>query len=257
MREFMLLGKRAMREIWRIPEATFINLFIPLFFLVVNIGQVSKTFDPAKPPGSLFLFGQKYVAFQLPVSMLFAVSTSSSGLALVTDIDLGYFDKLRAAPIMRTALVFSRLGADFVRASLQATLVLLTGLAFGAKIKTGVLGAITLVLLCALWGVAYAGISQTIALRTKNVQTVNASFVVFFPLLFLTPNFVPRFLLNGALQAIVRYNPVTYVLEGLRSLVLRPWGAASGKVGIALITIVITGLVLTFASLRAIRKFAD
>jgi ABC-2 type transport system permease protein len=82
MTEVMLLGRRAVREIARYPEATIPTLFIPLFFLVVNIGQVSKTFPSTTP----FLKGQGYVAFQLPVSLMFAVATATSGLALVTEI---------------------------------------------------------------------------------------------------------------------------------------------------------------------------
>src|SRR5439155_3336497 len=81
MTETLLLGRRAVREIARYPEATIPALFIPLFFLAVNIGQVSKTFPSSTP----FLHGQGYVAFQLPVSLMFAVATASSGLALVTE----------------------------------------------------------------------------------------------------------------------------------------------------------------------------
>ena len=71
----------------RYPEATIPALFIPLFFLAVNIGQVSETFPDTTP----FLGGQGYVAFQLPVSLMFAVATASSGLALVTEIENGLF----------------------------------------------------------------------------------------------------------------------------------------------------------------------
>ncbi len=85
MNEIALLGRRAVREVGRLPEATIPTLFIPLFFLVVNIGQVSKTFPSSTP----FLKGQGYVAFQLPVSLIFAVATATSGLAMVTEIDLG------------------------------------------------------------------------------------------------------------------------------------------------------------------------
>ena len=78
---------------------------------MVNIGQVSKTFPSTTP----FLKGQGYVAFQLPVSLMFAVATATSGLALVTEIDLGYFDKLLVAPIRRSSIIFGRLTADLVR----------------------------------------------------------------------------------------------------------------------------------------------
>src|SRR5258708_31116717 len=111
MTEVLLLGRRSVREIVRYPEATIPTLFIPLFFLAPNIGQVSKTFPSTTP----FLKGQGYVAFQPPVSLMFAVATAASGLALVTEIDLGYFDKLLAAPLRRSSLIFGRPPADLVR----------------------------------------------------------------------------------------------------------------------------------------------
>ena len=100
MNETLLLSRRAVREVWRIPAATIPTLFIPVFFLVVNLGQVNRIFPPSTP----FLHGQHYVAFQIPVSLVFAVSSATSGLAMVTDIDVGYLDKLLAAPIRRTSI---------------------------------------------------------------------------------------------------------------------------------------------------------
>src|SRR5258708_19524072 len=80
MTEVVLLGRRAVREVVRYPEATIPALFIPLFFLAVNIGQVSETFPDTTP----FLKGQGYAPFQMPVSLMFAVTTAPSGLPLVT-----------------------------------------------------------------------------------------------------------------------------------------------------------------------------
>jgi ABC-2 type transport system permease protein len=252
MKETLLLARRAVREVWRLPAATLPAVFIPVFFLVVNIGQVNRIFPSSTP----FLQGQHYVAFQVPVSLVFAVSSATSGLAMVTDIDIGYLDKLLAAPIRRTAIVWGRLAADLVRGIAVSTLVLMVGFLFGTRVRSGVPGVVLLILLAALWGVAYAGIAMAIALKTKNVQTTNASFIIFFPLLFLTPNFVPLELLAGPLRAVARLNPVSYVITGLRDLVLYPdihWGS----LGACVLTIVLTGWLLTALSLRALNRFAD
>jgi ABC-2 type transport system permease protein len=249
MTEVFLLGRRAVREVIRLPAATVPTLFIPLFFLAVNIGQISKTFPPTTP----FLHGQGYVGFQLPVSLMFAVCTATSGLALVTEIDLGYFDKLLVAPIRRSSIIFGRLAADLVRGLAVATLVLLVALAFGMEVRAGVPGALVLVLLAALWGVAYAGIGMLVALHTRNVQATNASFLVFFPLLFLTPNFVPFELLSPVMEVLARANPVSYVIEGLRSLVLEGW--VLDKLAICCGVILVTGIVLTWLSVRAIDAY--
>lgn len=249
MTEVLLLGRRAVREVIRLPAATVPTLFIPLFFLAVNIGQISKTFPSTTP----FLHGQGYVGFQVPVSLMFAVCTATSGLALVTEIDLGYFDKLLVAPIRRSSIIFGRLAADLVRGLAVATLVLLVALAFGMQVRSGIPGAVVLVLLAALWGVAYAGIGMLVALHTRNVQATNASFLVFFPLLFLTPNFVPFELLTPLMEALARANPVSYVIEGLRSLVLEGW--VLDKLAICCGVILVTGLVLTWLSVRAIDAY--
>jgi ABC-2 type transport system permease protein len=247
--EVVLLGRRAVREIWRYPEATIPTLFIPLFFLVVNIGQVSKTFPSTTP----FLKGQGYVAFQLPVSLMFAVATATSGLALVTEIDLGYFDKLLVAPIRRSSIIFGRLTADLVRGMAGSTLVLLVGIALGARVQSGVLGAVVIVLLSALFGVAYAGFGLLVALRTRNVQATQSSFLLFFPLLFLTPNFVPFDRLSPLMETLARINPISYVIVGLRSLVIDGWVA--GQLAVAFGVTVALGALLTVLSLRTIATY--
>jgi ABC-2 type transport system permease protein len=249
MTEILLLSRRSVREVVRYPEATIPTLFIPLFFLAVNVGQVSETFPPTTP----FLEGQGYVAFQLPVSLMFAVATATSGLALVTEIDLGYFDKLLVAPIRRSSIIFGRLAADLVRGLAGSTVVLLAGIGLGAHMESGFAGAVVLVVLAALFGVGYAGFGILIALRTRNVQATNTSFLLFFPLLFLTPNFVPFDRLTPLMETLARLNPVSYVIEGLRSLVIQGWDL--DKLAVCVGVIVVMGAVLTALSLRAIATY--
>jgi ABC-2 type transport system permease protein len=249
MNEIMLLGRRAVREIARQPEATVPAIFIPLFFMAVNVGQVSRTFPDTTP----FLEGQSYVAFWVPVALIFAVATATSGLSMVTEIEHGYFDKMLVAPIRRSSIIFGRLMADFAQGLATATVVLIAGLAFGAHIEAGPLGAVVLVLMAALFGAAYAGISILIALRTRSIQATQSSFLIFFPLLFLTPNFVPFDLLTPVMEALARINPISYVIEGLRTLVLEGW--VWDKLALALgITIAMGGL-LTALSVRTIETF--
>ncbi len=250
MTEVLLLGRRATREIGRYPEATIPTIFIPLFFLIVNIGQVSKTFPSSTP----FLRGQGYVAFQLPVSLMFAVATATSGLALVTEIDNGYFDKLLVAPIRRSSIILGRLAADLVRGIGTSAAVLIVGIALGADIRSGVLGVLVIVLLSSLFGVAYAGFGILVALRTRNVQATQSSFLLFFPLLFLTPNFVPFDRLSPVMETAARINPVSYVIVGLRSLVIDGWDA--GKILVCMLVIAGMGLILIVLSLRAIATYA-
>jgi ABC-2 type transport system permease protein len=217
--------------------------------MAVNVGQVSETFPDTTP----FLHGQGYVAFWVPVALVFAVATATSGLALVTEIDHGYFDKLLVAPIRRSSIIFGRLSADLVQGLGTSTVVLIAGLAFGTEVAAGPFGAVVLVILAALFGAAYAGIGILIALLTRNVQATNASFLIFFPLLFLTPNFVPFDRLTPLMETLARANPISYVIEGLRSLVLEGWEL--DKLAVCLGVILGMGAVLTALSLRAIARY--
>ena len=103
------LGRRALREAIRQPDALFMTLFIPIFFLIVNTGQAAEIFPSASTD---FLKGQGYGAFQLPITLLLAASFGMAALFLVEEIEGGYFDKLRAIPIPRYAIVLGRLVAE-------------------------------------------------------------------------------------------------------------------------------------------------
>jgi ABC-2 type transport system permease protein len=250
MAQAWLLGQRALREGWRTPEALFPTLFIPLFFLVVNVGQAAKIF-----PGETtdFLHGQGYGAFQLPSSLLLAASFGTAALFLVEDIEGGYFDKLRAAPISRTALVLGRLIAEFAKGVLIATLIVVLGLIFGISIASGVLGFVLLVLLTALWACVFVGFMQLIALKTRSAAATNSGGLIFFPLLFLTPNFVPRDLLTRPMEIAATFNPVTYVMEALRSLILEDlvWS----KIAYGFLVVAVLGALMLVLNVRMINRY--
>ena len=106
MNATLALGRRSMREMLRQPDALFMTFFIPIFFLIVNTGQAAEIFPSASTD---FLKGQGYGAFQLPITLLLAASFGMAALFLVEEIEGGYFDKLRAIPIPRYAIVLGRL----------------------------------------------------------------------------------------------------------------------------------------------------
>lgn len=215
--QFRVLGGRAIRETLRTPETLFPTVFIPLFFLVVNVGQAGRIFPAGTTP---FLEGQSYAAFQVPAALLLATSFGSAALYLVEDIEGGYFDKLRAAPVSRTALVLGRLIAEAVKGVAISAVIVLAALPFGISLASGVLGFLLLLLLAATWAVVFSGFVQLIALKSRSAAATQSGSLVFFPLLFLTPNFVPRNLLTRPMEIAATFNPVTYIMEAMRSLIL-------------------------------------
>ncbi len=245
-----VLGQRALREATRTPDSTIPTLFIPLFFLLVNFGQAGGIFPSASTP---FLNGQSYAAFQLPVSILLAVSFGSAALYLVEDIEGGYFDKLRATPISRSAIVLGRLTAEAAKGVLITLVLILIALPFGVHVESGPLGWLLLVLLASSWGVVFSGFMQIVALKTRSAAATNSGSLIFFPLLFLTPNFVPRPLLTRPMEIAATANPVTYIMEALRSLILEDVDWA--RVGKGFLVVAVTGLVMITVSVRTIRNY--
>jgi ABC-2 type transport system permease protein len=250
MTQAWVLGQRALREGWRTPEALLPTLFIPLFFLVVNVGQAGKIFPAAS---TSFLKGQGYGAFQLPSSLLLAASFGTAALFLVEDIEGGYFDKLRSAPIPRTAIVAGRLIAEAAKGLLIATALVVLALIFGISIASGPIGFVLLVGLTALWSVVFVGFMQLIALKTRSAAATNSGGLVFFPLLFLTPNFVPRDLLTRPMEIAASLNPVTYVMEALRSLILEDLAWSRILPGFAVVAVL--GALMVVLNVRMIRRY--
>jgi ABC-2 type transport system permease protein len=177
-----VLGERALREAKRTPDALLPTLLIPLFFLVVNVGQAGRIF----PTGSTsWLEGQGY-----------------------------------AAPVSRTSIALGRLTSEAVKTAGMTVVIVLIALPFGVTVASGVVGCVLLVLLAAGWAVGYAAFLQFVALKTRSGAATNSAGLIFFPLLFLTPNFVPRELLTRPMEIAATLNPVTYVMEAMRSLIL-------------------------------------
>ena len=250
MSQSLVLGQRALREALRTPESLIPTLFIPLFFLVVNVGQAGKIF-PSESTG--FLQGQSYAAFQLPSSLLLAASFGSAALYLVEDIEGGYFDKLRATPVSRTAIVLGRLAAEAAKSVAITAIMVLLSLPFGITIASGPLGFLLLLVLAASWAVVFAGFMQLIALKTRSAAATNSGGLIFFPLLFLTPNFVPRDLLTRPMEVAATFNPVTYIMEALRSLILDDfvWGPLARGFGV----VAVLGVVMVALNVATIRRY--
>lgn len=250
MTGFWVLGRRAIREVLRTPEALFPTVFIPIFFLVVNVGQAGRIF----PTGATsFLKGQNYAAFQVPSALLLAASFGSAALYLVEDIEGGYFDKLRAAPVSRSAIVLGRLTAEAVKCMAISAVIVFAALLFGISVASGILGFVLLLALAAAWSVVYSGFVQLIALKSRSAAATQSGSLVFFPLLFLTPNFVPRHLLTRPMEIAATFNPVTYIMEALRSLILDD--LAWARIGRGFAVVAVAGVVMVVLNVRAIRAY--
>lgn len=233
-----LLAKREIRNVMRAPSAYIPALFMPLFFYFVQSAALGSTFAPA---GLV-----NYKAFVLPLSLMFAMSNDSAGLNMVVDVERGYFDKMLLAPISRVSIVLGAMGASYVRVVVQGLIVCGVALATGMDFATGTVGVLGLVLLASLWGIAYAGFGIAVALKTGNSQATQSSLFFVFPLMFLSTAFAPMESLDGWLRTVATYNPVTYLLQGMRVFSLTGWntghvlGALAAIGGIATLSITLS-----------------
>lgn len=241
-RDLVSVAIRALRQIPREPEAIIPALVIPVFFFVVNVGALQ---DVATATGIA-----DFKAFQLPVAIVFAVTGISRASALVTDITSGYFDRLLLTPMRRSALLLGLMVADLALVVALCIPVLILGFALGVRFATGGLGILAFLAIAGLWGLAFTGFPYAIALRTGNPAAVNSSFLLFFPFAFLTTTFLPKEALTGWLATVATYNPVTYLLDALRSLLTEGWQAgpllgglaATGALGAVSFTLAFTAL---------------
>ena len=238
------VSSRALRLLPRDIEFIVPAMLVPLFFLVVTIGAIQNVADQV-------VTGIDYKAFQLPVAIMTSVTGMSRANALVIDISEGYFDRLLLTPVNRYALLLGLMVADVVLFMAMAVPVIVLGFAIGVSFgATGALGLLVFVLFGAVWGLAFTGFPYAIALRTGNPAAVNSSFLLFFPFMFLTTAWVSREVMTDWLAAITWFNPMTYALEGMRSLFSGWDGHALGR---ALLSIGAVGLVAQFLAFRALR----
>lgn len=244
LHDLLTVAGRALRSIPREPEMIFPALMVPLFFFVVNVGALQDFSERG-------IAGFDYKAFQLPVAIIFAVTGISRAMVLVTDIQDGYFDRLVLTPVRRLPLLLGLMVADFAMVCGLCVPVLALGLAAGVRFETGPIGIVVFVLIAGLWGLVFTGFPYAIALKTGSPGAVGSSFILFFPFAFLTTSTLPREALTGWLDAVAGYNPVTYLLAGLRSLITTGW--EWGALAKALLAVGLVGTVsmsMCFAALR-------
>ncbi len=242
--DVLAIAGRALRAVPRDLESVMPPVFISLFFFLVNIGTLQHLTERNIPSFD-------FTAFMMPTAILLGVTGVSRAPALVIDVQDGYFDRLLLTPVRRLAILLGHLCADVTVAVALTVPILLVGFALGVRFESGPVGIVVFILIAALWSLAFSGFGYAVALKTGNPGAVNSMFLLFFPFLFLTTSYVPKSQLSGWLHAVAAWNPVTYLLEGLRSLVTVGWDA--GDLAAALTAVVVVGalsMTLCFAALR-------
>ena len=253
LRETWILGGRSLRRFYRVPANPVSTLLFPLIQLFV-FSQLFK--DIVSLPGFVASGNGSgsYLDYLAPGQVAFTVffAVAWSGSTLLVDWRNGYLDKLRASPINRLAILAGELVPLFMVSMAMAAAILILAVLLGAHVATGLPGALAIVVLGGGFGVAWAGTSMFPALVTKNEQATGTLAMLFMPIAFMSTAFVPVALMPGWLQTVNDWNPISYVIEAMRSLMTV--GFEGDVIGRALVAVLILGVVLQGATLWAFRR---
>jgi ABC-2 type transport system permease protein len=248
LREVAAIAWRSIRRTLRQPSNAIVLVF-PLMLMAVNSnGLKAATHLPGFPTRSFLAF---FIPFTFIQGALFAASTA--GTELGRDIDTGFLNRLALTPLRGSALLVGHLGGALAQTFIQALVYLGVGLLFGVRFASGVPGMATLILLALCIGAGFASAGIWIALRTGSGEAVQAQIPVLFFLLFISSMNMPRNLIEVHwFRVAATLNPVSYMIEGMRSLVIEGWDGQALALGFGL-SLAFVMLAMT-ASSFALRK---
>jgi ABC-2 type transport system permease protein len=237
------LARRGLVNSLRRPQFLAPLVVFPTLMLAVNVGGLSRTtLLPGFPHVPFFDF---QLAAAITQSLL--LGGVSVGIAVALEIEGGFFDRLVAAPIPRSAIVLGRLVAAAAIAAAQVAYFLILGFAFGAQVRGGLAGVLVVLGIGALAGTGFGAIGVMLALRARNASTVQGIFPLVFVILFISSAFFPRGLLQSPAREIARWNPLSYVADGMRNPIIHTLQAGpviDGFIAAAGITLVASALSL-------------
>ncbi len=236
LRVVVALARRAMLGSLRRPQFLAPLVLFPSMFLAVNTGGLGRTTGlPGFPKVDGFLDFQ--LAGAMTQSLL--LGGVATGIATALEIEGGFFDRLVASPISRSAIVLGRLAATGATAVLQVTYFLVLGFLFGATVKGGIPGVLVVYLIGTVAAVGFGAIGQALALRAQSAASVQGIFPLVLVVLFVSSAFFPRDLLSSPSDVIATYNPLSYIAEGMRTPIIEGVGATSVLEGLAAAVVVV------------------
>lgn len=248
----VIIYKRNLLKMVRIPTALFFTLFQPLLWLLL-FTQIFKKLGEF--PQFTQLGYPSYLMFFAPsvLSMTILTGAFQSGMGMVTDLEMGMLDKFLISPIHRSAVLVGKVMADATRMFAQGAVILIVAIVIGATVETGIVGAVVMLLLASLFGVVWAGLSNIVALRTRNSEvTMLVGILLTFPMLFLSTAMMPDALLPSWLDSVGAFNPITHLIDTLRTFMNfeADWGLLARTLGV----IAIVGSLTLTGATRAFRK---
>jgi ABC-2 type transport system permease protein len=222
------LARRSVLRTLRQPAQIVPALVFPLFLLAVNSGGLKDATNlPGFPTDSYLTF-----ALAVPFMQGALFSVMNAGTDLARDIETGFLNRLALTPLRGAALLSGLLAGAVVLGLMQAVTYLAVGLIAGAELVTGVEGALVIVALSVTITVGFGTFGLFAALRTGSGEAVQSLFPVFFVFLFLSSMALPLELIQTDwFHTVASINPISYLLEAFRSLLIEGWDAGALALG--------------------------
>jgi ABC-2 type transport system permease protein len=224
------LGRRAVIRTARQPANVVFPLIFPMLLLAVNAGGLKAATNlPGFPTDSFLAF-----ALAVPFVQGALIATINANVELARDIQTGFLNRLALTPVRGLVLLVGQLGGLLTIALVQGVFYLAVGLAFGVRLASGVGGGAMLLLLEAVIALGFSALGSWAALRTGSTEAVQGLFPVFFVFLFLSSMNMPRNLIQADwFRWVATVNPVSYLIEAVRSLVIEGWNWEAIGLGFA------------------------
>ena len=242
--QVFLLARRSVVRTIRQPANVIAPLLFPLMLLAVNSGGLeAETRLPGFPTSS-------FVAFALAVPFIQGAlfATMNAGTDLARDIQTGFLNRLSLTPMRGVALLGGQLGGVVTMGVVQAAVYLSVGYLVGVRFASGALGVLVLFAFALLVSLGFGALGAFAALRTGSGEAVQSLFPAFFVFLFLSSMNIPRNLIETTwFRDVATANPVSYLIECVRSLIITGWDAEALALGFG-IAAVITVVSLALAS---------
>jgi ABC-2 type transport system permease protein len=243
-----VLGRRSVVRTLRQPANVVAPLVFPMLLLAVNSGGLkAETNLPGFPTDS-------FVAFALAVPFIQGAlfATMNTGTDLARDIQTGFLNRLTLTPMRGIAVLAGQLGGAVALGLVQAIVYLAVGLAVGVRPASGVLGVLVLFVFALFVTLAFGALGAFAALRTGSGEAVQSLFPAFFVFLFISSMNIPRNLIEQTwFRDLATANPVSYLLECVRSLIVTGWDAEALALGFGVTgAIAIVALALSTWALR-------
>jgi ABC-2 type transport system permease protein len=246
--QVFLLARRSVVRTIRQPANVVAPLVFPMMLLAVNSGGLkAETHLPGFPTSSFFAF-----ALAVPFIQGALFATMNAGTDLARDIQTGFLSRLSLTPMRGIALLGGQLGGVMTLGVVQAVVYLTVGLIVGVRFASGPLGVVVLFLFALLVTLGFGALGAFAALRTGSGEAVQSLFPAFFVFLFLSSMNIPRNLIATTwFRDVATLNPVSYLIECVRSLIIVGWDTEALVLGFGIATVIaVVALALASWALR-------